>query len=172
MPWIHFCCWDIDLSSLMDLRTPYWGNGEAHRRLDLSTLINQEKPPTYMPSGQPNRNKTSLRLSSGFIPSCVKLTTKAKHHNISVPTEKKGIVFYCKMPLGNHSPQSPKSTRERAKDRNKLSRFHMSGTNYRHLGFGVPKQSVIFYGEACRGTEPCLGFLSLLIAMFGLESSH
>jgi hypothetical protein len=139
MLWIHFCCCDIDLSSFMNLGFPCLGNGAAHRGLDVSTLINQEISPTHMPSGQPNRNKTSLRLSSRLILSYVKLSTKAKHHTIPVSTEKSGTVFCCEMPLGNHGPQSPKSTREQAKDRIKISSFHMSGTNYRHLRFGVPK---------------------------------
>lgn len=104
-------------------------------------------------------------METFFILSYVRFTTKTKHPDIPVPTTKN---LYCEMPLGNQGP----GDRSQPGDKQKLG-SHMSGTDYRHLGFGVPKQPMILWRTgACRGIETCLSFLSLLMAMLGLESSH
>lgn len=55
------------------------GNSATYSGLALPTPVNLIMVPTDTPMGQPNIDRPSLRLSSGVILGCVKLTIKARH---------------------------------------------------------------------------------------------
>lgn len=59
------------ISTFTQLRIPSIGNGPTHSGLSLPTsTITINKPLTVMPTGQPDLDNSSMRLSCQVIPDC------------------------------------------------------------------------------------------------------